>query len=53
MCINNTPVMCRICEHKSINDVLLDAIEQIKILNAGKDNDIEWLVDKAIAKAEE
>lgn len=29
---------------------LLVACEQIKILNAGKDNDIEWLCRKAIDK---
>ena len=29
---------------------LLTALEQIKILNAGKDNDIDWLCDKAIIK---
>ena len=31
---------------------LLEALRQIKVLNAGKDYDILWLCDKAIAKAE-
>jgi hypothetical protein len=29
---------------------LLGVIKQIKVLNAGKDNDISWLCDKAIER---
>jgi len=39
-------------ETKKQRDALLEAIQQIKILNAGKDHDIEWLCVEATKLAE-
>jgi len=33
----------RLCKCWNSHDTLLDVLRQIKILNAGKDNDINWL----------